>query len=112
MVNASDITEWLGAGKTALDVMKAARDMMPKGKDKDAVDGKITETEKALEMAAAPAAKALGYRLCRCTFPPQIMLWQKEANASVCPACLDQFPRKIAVNREPPPGGPQSWMRR
>lgn len=113
MVNAGDVTEWFGAGKAALDIMKAARDLMPKGKDKDAVDGKIVETEKALEIAAASAAKELGYRLCRCTFPPQIMLWQKESRTNVCPTCGDQHPPpNPQVNRQPPPGGPQAWTRR
>ena len=32
-------------------------------------------------------AKSLGYDLCDCTEPPQIMLFKRILNANVCPAC-------------------------
>ena len=34
----------------------------------------IEKAEKALRASEAELAKALGYKLCQCTFPPQIML--------------------------------------
>jgi hypothetical protein len=34
---------------------------------------KLQQAEEQLDLAKAVAAKDLGYRLCRCTFPPQIM---------------------------------------
>jgi hypothetical protein len=34
----------------------------------------VEELERSAQLAEAEMAKALGYQLCRCTFPPQIML--------------------------------------
>ena len=37
------------------------------------LEQKLEQAEHQLELAKAAAAQDLGYRLCRCTFPPQIM---------------------------------------
>jgi hypothetical protein len=55
------------------------------GPGKDALQNKITEAEDALKRSDGKLAKKLGYKLCRCTFPPQIMLWKEAQKAHVCP---------------------------
>jgi hypothetical protein len=56
------------------------------------VEAKIYAAEEALRKANASLASGLGYKLCKCTFPPQIMLWNKERRTNICPACGDYNP--------------------
>lgn len=55
----------------------------------DHLEQEIAKAERLLKASEAAAAKAMGYRLCRCTFPPQIMLWKKTEKVHVCPECED-----------------------
>ena len=66
-------TVWLGLGKTSLDMLHAAWNLLPKGESKDEIEHKLIEAEKALNESRAKLAHDLGYQLCKCTFPPQIM---------------------------------------
>jgi len=99
------ISDYLSAGKDAVTILKGLRDLIPNGKQKDDIDAKIKDAEKALRTAEAAAAKDLGYHLCRCTFPPQIMLYQAARKAHACPACPNEILTQPSVNRR---GG--SWM--
>lgn len=92
-VDYDEVKGWLTAGKVGLELLKTAVGFLPKGKDRDAAEAKLQEAEEALLRSDASLAKNLGYRLCRCTFPPQIMLWNKDERVSVCPSCGDRFPR-------------------
>lgn len=47
---------------------KAAKGGMP-----DDLEQKLEQAEQQLKLAEAGAARDLGYRLCKCAFPPQIM---------------------------------------
>jgi hypothetical protein len=93
---------YLTEGKLAIDLLKGARDLirdaLPKGekseKTKQEIDTKIQETERAFKASQAELAKELGYRLCRCEFPPNVMLWNKDTRINVCPACGDVWPKK------------------
>jgi hypothetical protein len=85
MIDPKDAAEWFTAAKTGVDALKAAWNMLPKGKDKDAIAHKIEEAEDALKRSDARLAKALGYKLCQCTFPPQIMLWKEAEKSFACP---------------------------
>ena len=97
--------EWLTyftAAKSALDILKLIRSELPQGADANKAQNKIEEAEIALLKSKAEFAKALGYRLCQCTWPPQIMLWNKTERARICPECADRFPppRQQAVEEE------------
>lgn len=81
----SSVTEFLSAGKTLLDIFKGVRKELPPGPKTEQVQQKIEEAEKALRASEAQLAKVLGYRLCQCTFPPQIMLWREDQEAHICP---------------------------
>jgi hypothetical protein len=87
----SEIATVLNSFKTALDVIKGVRDMLPRN-DAEKVSIAIANAEAALARSDAELAKALDYRLCQCMFPPQIMLWRKAERAHVCPnpACGDK----------------------
>jgi hypothetical protein len=77
--------EWsqgAGAIKTAFDALRSAwvliKDVRGSGKgaaNEDAVVGEaLRQAETAAKIAEAQIAKALGYQLCHCTFPPTAML--------------------------------------
>jgi hypothetical protein len=65
---------------------KQAKDMMPKGAQRDAAEKSIAEAEQALALAQAKAAQEMGYELCRCTWPPQICL-RVDGRDNICPKC-------------------------
>jgi hypothetical protein len=79
------VTEWVVTGKSAIELLRSAWALLPKGPGKDALQTKIAEAEDALKRSDGKLAKELGYKLCRCTFPPQIMLWKEAQKAHVCP---------------------------
>jgi hypothetical protein len=89
--------DWLAyftAAKSALDIIKGIRSELPKGPAADTAQQKIEEAEAALKNSKAELAQSLGFRLCQCNFPPEIMLWDKTQRAKICPACGDRFPRR------------------
>ncbi|MEH6544576.1 MAG: hypothetical protein V7721_11620 [Porticoccaceae bacterium] len=78
----------------ALGLMKQTNDLLPDSKNKEAIEKSLEEADKAAKLAEAQIAHALGYELCKCTFPPQIMLSNgyKEVDYSqqeefICPLC-------------------------
>jgi hypothetical protein len=84
-----DFTGYLTAAKTALDIFKGIRSELPAGSRTTTINQQIEKAEAALRTSEAELAKALGYTLCQCTFPPQIMLWRESEQAHVCsnPTC-------------------------
>jgi hypothetical protein len=83
---------YVTAAKSALDIIKGIRSELPKGPEADTAQKKIEEAESALKNSKAALAKSLGFRLCKCEFPPQIMLWRAAERSHICPACGDRFP--------------------
>lgn len=80
-----NLAEWFIAGKSATELLRSAWELLPKGSDKDAILKKIADAEEALARSEGKLAKELGYKLCLCTFPPQIMHWKEAQKADVCP---------------------------
>ena len=97
----NDITEAMESVKMGLSLFSEAiglvrnvQDTLPDSEEKESIVKSLAEADKAVKLAEAQIANALGYQLCKCTFPPQIMLSQgyKETNYShkeefVCPKC-------------------------
>jgi len=92
----SDGVSLLGS---VVSTVKSVIDILPKKEKKDALQ-KLHEVEEKLQIAEAQTAKGLGYELCKCTWPPQIMLHAGESEYGEkfrCPACgrvvsLDDMP--------------------
>jgi hypothetical protein len=87
--------DWLAyftAAKSALDIIKGIRAELPKSPEADKVQRKIEDAEVALKISNAELAKNLGFRLCKCSFPPEIMLLRSSERAYFCPKCGDRFP--------------------
>lgn len=58
----------------SLGLIKKVRDLLPNSKEKEELEKQILEVEKSAKIAEVEIARAFGYKLCKCTFPPQIML--------------------------------------
>ena len=93
------IGQYLTDGKAALDLLRSAGALLPVARRR-AVEQKTDEAEAALKIAAASAAQALGYKLCRCVFPPEIMLWDKVDRAHVCGRCGDRRFEGMRISAE------------
>jgi cellobiose-specific phosphotransferase system component IIA len=89
---APDWMAYLTAAKTALDIIKGIRSELPKGPEADKAQQQIEKAEAALKTSHAQLAKSLGFKLCKCSFPPPIMLWHAADRLHICPACGDRFP--------------------
>jgi hypothetical protein len=77
----SEIAAGIGIVKTGFDAIRTAlglvRDVqgaLPAGDKKDAAARALDEAETQIRLGEAEIAKALGYPLCRCAFPPTPML--------------------------------------
>jgi hypothetical protein len=92
---------YLTAAKTALDIFKGIRSELPKGPDTDKVQQQIERAETALKSGEAELAKSLGFTLCKCKFPPPIMLWSASERTNICPACGDRNPPPPVTRRIP-----------
>ena len=84
MIDATEASGWIIAGKSGLDLLRSAWALMPKSDEKDRIARKLEEAEGALELSNAKLAKDLGFRLCQCQFPPKPMLWDNGRSAYVC----------------------------
>lgn len=70
----------------SLGLLKKARDVMPESKEKKDLTKQLAEVEAAYRVAEARAAQELGYELCKCSWPPQIMLLASDGRAE-CSKC-------------------------
>jgi hypothetical protein len=60
--------------RTALGAVKDAQDALPAGEKKEAAARALDGAETQIRLGEAQIAKALGYPLCQCRFPPTPML--------------------------------------
>jgi hypothetical protein len=86
------VAEYIKAGTEAFILLKTLYPLLPT-QSRDEVETKIQAAQDALEKANVELAKAWNYKLCKCSFPPQIMLWDKTEGANICPKCSDRNPR-------------------
>jgi hypothetical protein len=87
-----DFTAYLTDAKIVLDILKGAAAMIPRGNKSAEVEAKLQQAEASLNASEAELAKALGYKLCKCTYPPQIMLWKEQERANFCDRCGHRYP--------------------
>jgi hypothetical protein len=91
------VSEFIKAGTEAFILLKTLYPLLPT-QSRDEVETKIQAAEEALQKANVELAKAWNYKLCRCGFPPQIMLWDKAQRTNICPKCYDKNPRPLEQN--------------
>jgi hypothetical protein len=85
----AEIASALALGKSALDILKQVKDLLPEGAKKEEATAKLIEAETKLKESQAKTAKELGYKLCQCTFPPSIVLLK--AGELRCPECNENY---------------------
>jgi NAD-dependent SIR2 family protein deacetylase len=90
--------------REAIGLAKDAKELLHEGPQKEAVTKAISQAENSAGLAEAQIAKSLGYEICRCTFPPQIMLMKRKHETrnmpiSVCPKCGSQEPTEDIVRQ-------------
>jgi hypothetical protein len=81
----TDIRDFVTASKAAVDLLKSAYALLPKGTEREEIQNKVKMAEDILARSDAKLARDLGYTLCQCTFPPQIMRWNEKKQAMYCP---------------------------
>lgn len=83
------VTDGITLLGSVVSTVRAVIDVLPK-KEKEEASEKLLEIENKLQAAEAQIAKGLGFELCKCTWPPQIMLLAGEVEYGEkfsCPAC-------------------------
>jgi hypothetical protein len=102
--------------RAAIGLVKDAKELLPKEKS-EVVNAALATAESSSLIAEAEMAKALGYELCKCTFPPTIMVTVGQHNGRTelgtgpvyeCPLCGynsagPYMYNRIATKRECPP---------
>ena len=86
-VDPTSLGDWLRDGKTTLDIIKTAIGLLPKGdRHTEEARAMLAKAEESLKRSEAAAAKELGFLLCKCEWPPRIMLWREAEASYVCPS--------------------------
>lgn len=110
MNDIKEIMEGIGYFKSVLSTIKEVITIWPKSKEKQIsqslqeISTRVQLAEVQLAKAELQLAKGLGYELCKCTWPPQIMLFTGEAQYGEkfrCPACG----RETSPDDDTPPPG-------
>jgi hypothetical protein len=91
-----EITNIVNAAKEVVSVVKSIQGLIPNATDREEVLKKIEAAEKTLALAEASTAKDLGYELCLCTFPPQIMLLVSPQEYA-CKQCGNKISHKTTI---------------
>jgi hypothetical protein len=87
--------------RTSSPYWRGAYSLLPLGK-------KIKAAEEALKRADVALAQKLGFKLCDCTFPPQIMLWHEKEKVTKCPRT--ECGHTIQDFNRPLPRSSGGWM--
>ncbi len=100
-VSPETLKELIATFGTLITVFKQARDLVPSNNPKrDELTRALENAEQQIKLAQADAARKLGYEICRCEFPPQIML--RMGDDFVCKNCG----RKESIHPPAPSLGP------
>ena len=82
-IEIKDVLQYI---KNGLDILKSLKDLIPSSK-KPEIETKLKEAEDSFKEAKSLLAQKLGYHLCQCDFPPEIMLLRHNENRYVCAKC-------------------------
>lgn len=93
--------------KLAISVVREIRGGVTNDEQKRTLDRALADAEKAQQLALAEIGKSFGYKLCRCTVPPQVCTrigYDRLSGVehSKCPKCGQEYP--VKVDTIPSPG--------
>jgi hypothetical protein len=57
----------------AIGLVHSANDQLPAGEPQKAIQQKVEEAERLIQAGHAAVGQSLGFQLCHCTWPPQVM---------------------------------------
>ncbi|MAC46212.1 MAG: hypothetical protein CMI12_05070 [Oceanospirillum sp.] len=83
----SEVKDLLSLVKDMVNLVKNIKDTLPNGENREELESKLKDAERKARALEAGVAKELGYPLCRCDFPPTIMLETSEQKVFRCPKC-------------------------
>ena len=66
-------TKGLTVLKEAIGLVHSANDQLPKNETQKAIQQKVEEAERLIQVGHASVGQSLGFQLCHCTWPPQVM---------------------------------------
>jgi len=66
-------TKGLTVLKEAISLVHSANDQLPVGDAQKAIQKKVEEAERLIQVGHASVGQSLGFQLCHCTWPPQVM---------------------------------------
>ena len=106
-------SDWVDCSRSAINEFKGIRDKLPAGKQRDEINEKIKRAENLLSRADAELAQKLGFELCKCAFPPKIMLWDESQSASICRSCghlkIDYIHQRRRQGNQGPLSARKDW---
>ena len=78
--------------KEAIGLVHSANDQLPIGEPQKAIQQKVEEAERLIQAGHAAVGQSLGFQLCHCTWPPQVMAsneYSEETHVEqfTCPNC-------------------------
>ncbi len=80
--------------KESIGLIKDVKDTLPESPQKEAASKSLIAAEAATQIAEANIAKAFGYPLCHCSFPPGIMTgisYGSRQDLYKCPKCNKEY---------------------
>jgi predicted RNA-binding Zn-ribbon protein involved in translation (DUF1610 family) len=85
-------TKGLTLLKEAIGLVHSANDQLPAGESQKAIQQKVEEAERLIQVGHATVGESLGFQLCHCTWPPQVMAssgYSEETQVEqfTCPNC-------------------------
>lgn len=97
----------IDAIRSAIGLTKDAQGLLPGNANADTVSRALDQAEQQVKIAEAQIAQALGYKLCRCEFPPHPMLlvgYQQGINEHGIPTRHRDVFKCPCCKRTTPPG--------
>ena len=85
--------------------MRQCTSLLPNDQKKEVATQALEQAEQASRIAEAQIAKALGYELCKCQFPPTPMLtigytFKGRENVYRCPVCNRDSARGLIIKQK------------
>jgi len=84
MIDPIHATGWVALGRLGLELLRSAFSLVPRSASDARCPRAPCGSANRPALLDAKLAMDLGYRLCRCRFPPTPMLWDNARHAFVC----------------------------
>ena len=100
-VGISAVKAGFDTAKTAISIVKETIELLPNSRERQQIENALANASAKMTEGEASVAIGLGYTLCRCSYPPAVML--KVGTVPI--RHLDAFSKGQALSQKPGPGG-------